>query len=271
MPTQIRSYKDYLIEARKNYHLNKPDLDFFYKKGVMELDISKFSDVYIQNIKVISDIVGEYFNKRKPTDNPKLIKYEDFDNIKSYISNISNILIPYLERNLYGCNLYVDKVYTWRNVKHDRKEDSWLWHFDNNPNEIYKIMIYLSDVDEYKSPFQYLVDGKGFGKVIKGTRQGMDKWIKSLSRISKDEINNYIKEGCIVKSMLGGKGSATIFNNNIIHRATIPDVNNYRDAIVIRVKPTINKLEYVNNKYTTSWETSGVVNKNPNIIGSENE
>ena len=31
------------------------------------------------------------------------------------------------------------------------------------------------------------------------------------------------------------------------------------------------EIQYVDKKYTTSWETSGVVNKNPNIIGGGNE
>ena len=267
MSTQLRSYKDYFLESRKHYVGNKPDLDFFYRKGVMELDISQFGDAYMGNIQVLSKIVDEYFSKRKPTDNPKLIKYEKFDYIKPYINNISSIVVPYLEENLYGCNLYVDKVYTWRNVEHNQKEDSWIWHFDNNPNEIYKVMIYLSDVDEHKSPFQYLVDDDGFGKVIKGTRQGMDQWKTILSRLSDNEIKNFVETGYKVNSMVGKKGSATIFNNNLVHRATTPEKNNHRDVVVLRVKPTIKKIKCVDEKYTTSWETSGVVNQNPSIIG----
>tara|TARA_Y100000361_G_scaffold139419_1_gene142459 strand:+ start:4520 stop:5326 length:807 start_codon:yes stop_codon:yes gene_type:complete len=267
MSTRIRSYKDYFLEAREKYKGNKPDVNFFYKKGVMEIDPSTFSHKYMDDINTLSEIVNSYFDKRNPTDNPKLIKYENFSKIRKYVKSISEIIVPYFEQNLYGCHLYVDKVYTWRNVHHEVKEDSWLWHFDNNPNEIHKIIIYLNDVDKSNAPFQYLMNQDGFGKVIRGTRQGMDEWKKTPSRISDQEINNLKSNGYQKNSMIGKKGLLTIFNNNLIHRATIPEVNKYRDVVVIRVKPTINKIEYIDEKYTTSWETSGVVNQNPNIIG----
>ena len=35
----------------------KPDLDFFYGKGVMELDISQFGGAYMGNIQILSTIV----------------------------------------------------------------------------------------------------------------------------------------------------------------------------------------------------------------------
>lgn len=267
MSTPIRSYRDYLLKARKKYIGEKPDIDFFYNKGVMEINPSTFSEDYMKNINVLSEIVKSYFDNKNLTDNPKLIKYKNFSEIKEYVKNISEIIVPYFEQNLYGCHLYVDKVYTWRSIHHQKQEDSWLWHFDNNPNEIHKIIIYLNNVDEHNAPFQYIVDDNGFGKVERGTRQGLDEWIKIPSRISIAEINNLCTRGYKKKSMVGKKGLLTLFNNNLIHRATIPEVNRYRDVIVIRIKPTINKIKYVDERYTTSWETSGVVNQNPNIIG----
>lgn len=267
MSTQLRSYKDYLLKAREEYAGEKPDIDFFYNKGVMEINPSTFSEDYMNNINILSEIVNSYFSGKNPTDNPKLIKHENFSEIEKYIKSISEIVVPYFEQNLYGCHLYVDKVYTWRNIHHQRQEDSWLWHFDNNPNEIYKIMIYLTDVDKNNAPFQYLMNQDGFGKVMTGTRQGMDEWNTTPSRISNEEVNNLNESGYKTNSMIGRKGLITIFNNNLIHRATIPEVGTYRDVVVIRVKPTIKKIEYVNEGYTTSWETTGVVNKNPNIIG----
>ena len=267
MSTQLRSYKDYFIESRNNYVGKKPDLDYFYKKGILNLDTTNFPKLYSENIEELSKIVGEYFSKTTPTDNPKLIKYEEFNKIITQVSNISDIIVPYLEDNLYGCHLYVDKVYAWRNVSHNILEDSWLWHFDNNPNEIYKVMIYLSNVNTRNSPFQYLSNNKGFGKVIESTRCGIDKWKTIGSRISNSDLEKFIDEGYKINSMIGKKGSATVFNNSLVHRATIPEKNNYRDALVIRVKPTINKIDYISNRYTTSWEKDGAVNKNPNIIG----
>ena len=45
-----------------------------------------------------------------------------------------------------------------------------------------------------------------------------------------------------------------------------PVVKGYRDVINIRVKPTLNKVNsYLDKKHTTSFETSGSVNPNPEV------
>ena len=43
-------------------------------------------------------------------------------------------------------------------------------------------------------------------------------------------------------------------------------IKGYRDVVNIRVKPTINKINYIDGNYTSSFEKSGVVSPNPNEI-----
>ena len=47
---------------------------------------------------------------------------------------------------------------------------------NNNPNEIIKIIIYLNDVNEFNSPFEYLADENNRGILAKCTRLGPNKW-----------------------------------------------------------------------------------------------
>jgi hypothetical protein len=55
----------------------------------------------------------------------------------------------------------------------------------------------------------------------------------------------------------------TSFLNNVIHRAN-PVIEGYRDVINIRVKPTLVKPpRYIDKEWTTSFETSGTVDKDP--------
>ena len=57
--------------------------------------------------------------------------------------------VPFLEEKRFGCNLYVDKIYIYRTLRLKKRESSYLWHYDNNPSEIVKNIIYLNEVTGY--------------------------------------------------------------------------------------------------------------------------
>ena len=84
------------------------------------------------------------------------------------------------------------------------------------------------------------------------------------ARIIDEEVERLITDhGYVPNKVTGSRGLITSFLNNVAHRAN-PAIEGYRDVINIRVKPTLVKPpEYINKKWTTSFESSGVVNKDP--------
>ena len=257
----IMEYKEYLNKARKSFGAGTTTPDEFYEKGTHPIDKTKLTSEYMLNVESLAEKLKAYFDSKPQTG--MAIQYKD--NIFDFpeIGNIANEIVPILEEDLYGCNLYVDKAYMWRSLPFPKRDISWLWHYDNNPNEIYKVMIYLTDVEDDSAPFEYVEkNGKGF--VIQGTRQGPKNWSmpSDKGRVSPDKIvfHKQIR-------VSGKQGNIVVFNNNVVHRANSPEKGKHRDVLVIRMKPTINPVDnYFDKKHTTSYESSGVVNKNPEII-----
>ena len=151
-------------------------------------------------------------------------------------------------------------------MKTKDRQSSYLWHHDNNPNEIVKNLIYLSDVTLDNSPFEYLRNKEGFGDLGYCTRRGTKMWqpAPNGSRHSLDEINHKVNNlGFQKAKVVGPLGTMISFNNNAIHRAN-PIISGTRDVVNIRVKPTNKETkEYISPKWTTSYESSGAVNPNP--------
>ena len=233
-------------------------IDYYYKNRIDdELDITNFSSGYFGKFDVssISEKVADYFEPVKPKPDYPIIEYRNWKNLYNEIQELSNILIPQAEANYYGCNLRCDKIYIYRNVPCNKKQSSWIWHYDNNPPTVLKLMVYLTDVDETTAPLQ-VVNGQTF----EPTRLGPSQWksAPNNSRVPESEIDEEK-----IKSYYGGAGTTMLFYPNTTHRATSPDPGKHRDILVIRVKPTDkdHSNDYI--KYATSFECSGVCSKEP--------
>jgi hypothetical protein len=177
-------------------------------------------------------------------------------------------LVPYLEENRFGCNLYVDKIYIYRTCKLAELKSSYLWHYDNNPLEIVKNIIYLNKVTEDNSPFEYLSHKDGKAVIVNPTRTGPRDWRPppNNSRVTKQELKGLINEhGCKPVKVCGDLGLTYSFNNNAVHKVN-PIIKGYRDVVNIRVKPCLDKPpRYIDPKWTSGFEKTGAVISNPQI------
>ena len=237
----------------------------FYQEPVQIYKSTFFGSDYIDTVNKLSIKIKNDFNNNIDcecdglfTKQMKIWKYS------KEIKQLCDIIVPYLEINKYGCYVYVDKIYIYRTNKVNVRESSYEWHYDNNPDEIVKNLIYLNDVDKNNSPYEYLRNVNNQGVLGKCTRRGTDTWYPAPnnSRVG-HLIDNLKKTGYTTKQVIGPKGTMVSFINNSIHRAN-PIISGYRDVINIRVKPCIEKApNYVSPQYTTSYEYSGVVNKDP--------
>ena len=142
-------------------------------------------------------------------------------------------LLQQLERTVYGSYAIVDKLYVYRSpVSRQVPSASWLWHFDNHPREVLKVMVYLTDVDEGTAPFEYLREQLS-GRPLPGSplvpRFGH-------SRVADDEIERCVASGWERRVVTGPRGTILVFDDNIVHRATLAR-RAHRDVIVFQVRP----------------------------------
>ena len=263
------NYREYFESCRENWRQENrsklpPKLENFYNDPARHIPVSLFGLNYAKAVNSISEKVFDYFSNNKSQG--IMLEYPNiWKDAASDLNILSGYIVPYLEETMYGCYLYVDKIYIYRTTKCER-DSSYLWHYDNNPNEIVKNIIYLNDVNENNSPFEYLCKADGKGYMFNSYRQGPEKWSKAPngSRVTK-EVNELQSSGHRPQKITGQKGTTFAFNNNTCHRAN-PVIEGYRDVVNIRVKPTLKKIEYINPKYTSSFEKSGVVSPTPNEI-----
>ena len=259
------NYTEHFIKCRGD--TSNPSLDSFYKKPVSRIPVENFGENYINAVKVIASQVKVDLDSE--VQEGIMINHNNLWKFEYEMSTICNSHVPYLEKNKYGCPLYVDKIYIYRTCQCERSS-SYLWHYDNNPKEMVKNIIYLNDVDNNNSPFEYLVTPDGEGILAEPTRfgPGPGEWMPAPnnSRIPESTIEQAYKQGYSSKKVTGEMGTTYAFSNDAIHRAN-PVVSGYRDVINIRVKPTMKKVEnYMSKKHTTSFETSGAANPNPEVM-----
>ena len=142
-------------------------------------------------------------------------------------------LLQQLEDRVFGCHLIADKVYVYRSpISRQQPRASWLWHFDNHPREVLKVMVYLSDVDdEGAAPFEYLrgCDGRPlYGSPLAPMHHH--------SRITPEFVEQSLAAGATRQAVIGASGTTIVFDDNVIHRGTIARTR-ARDVVVFQVRP----------------------------------
>ena len=257
------SYPEYLKKCRATSDFEKKKtLEEFYSLGVHVMhDLKPIEDC----IKEASEFLSFELEKAKVDETGLLRSFSKIHDIPG-VQYIGSQVASALERELYGCHLFVDKIYCYRTEFATERKASWLWHYDGNPDEMFKIMIYLNDVDEEASPFEYLVNKDGGIEHRKSTRVGNGNWRKAPfgSRISENEIAKYVDAGGHTVKVTGPQGTRTCFNNNIVHRGNIPVKGKFRDCMVLRVRPTLEPVEsYVDPRWTTGFDLVGEAPMNP--------
>jgi hypothetical protein len=161
--------------------------------------------------------------------------------------HLAELLLPGLERNVYGSYVQIDKVYIYRSVPNEAviARSSWRWHYDNHPAEVLKLMVYLTPVDEGCAPFEYLVDSEGVPVVVPPSRTGPATWCDPprwpYSRVPPEAINAFVAAGHLTKRVTGPRATFILFDNNIVHRANIA-MSGHRDVVVFQLRPTLERL-----------------------------
>jgi hypothetical protein len=156
-----------------------------------------------------------------------------------------------LERKVYGAHVMADKVYVYRSpVSRQTPRGSWLWHFDNHPYEVLKVMIYLSDVGEHSAPFEYL-RSPGPGGSVAGSPIAP---LYGHSRIPRKAFARHLEKGVVRQKVTGPKGTLILFDNDVIHRGNLA-AQASRDVLIFQVRPAAARLRpYVDPRWTGSFQ-----------------
>jgi ectoine hydroxylase-related dioxygenase (phytanoyl-CoA dioxygenase family) len=184
----------------------------------------------------------------------------------------------YLEHNVFGSYVYCDNIKIYKTPKtSNESKSSWIWHLDNNPKEQVKIMLYLSDVTEGTGAFEYIKDSDN--KAIKASTRRVDykNWCTSKgehkthycswygSRVPNEAISTMIKSGCNPTPIYGKIGTAILFDNNIVHKGSLPTKGD-RLAATLQFRPiNYNRDSLVDKSYTGDGWVHTTFNMDPSI------
>ena len=160
-------------------------------------------------------------------------------------------ILEELEGKVYGSNVMVDKVYLSRSpISRQVPSSSWLWHYDNHPHEVSKVMIYLTDVSEESAPFEYPRCARSL-KPVPGSPLVP---LYGDSRVSEEALRRYLPNGFEGHRVRGPMGTMILFDNNMIHRGNIAS-QSYRDVLIFQVRPVASKTRpYIDPRWTGSFQ-----------------
>jgi hypothetical protein len=159
----------------------------------------------------------------------QLRQYLDIDGLR----DLSSAIVQELERKIYRSFVIVDKVFVYRTaVCVKPPQASWLWHYDNHPHEILKVLVYLTDVDEHSAPFEYLRSTESF-QPVPGSPLAP---LYGDSRVPESIVREHLQNGFECHKVVGPRGTMIIFDNNIIHKGNLAKAT-HRDVLVLQVRP----------------------------------
>tara|TARA_Y100000310_G_scaffold338597_1_gene428649 strand:+ start:1148 stop:1954 length:807 start_codon:yes stop_codon:yes gene_type:complete len=164
------------------------------------------------------------------------------------VSELANHIMPRIETEIFHSNAHIEFVTPYRNTPGVEPEASWLWHYDDCPNEFLKFVVYLNEVDENNGCFRYLEDPDGSIPVISSRRVSPNyatpKQLYPGSRIPVSVIAQKVEEGSKVRNLVGPSGTYAIITPNIYHRATVPKVGTVpRDCVFFFIRPSMKSRE----------------------------
>lgn len=161
------------------------------------------------------------------------------------MSEFADLIMPHIEKDIFGCHAHIEFVMPYRSIHDGVVEASWLWHYDDCPNEFLKFVVYLNNVDEHNGCFQYIEEKDGNVAVIHSNREAPNMKGPQLyegSRVPEEVIKQKTEEGAEIKSLTGERGTYAMLTPNIFHRATMPkDETTPRECIFFFIRPSMKK------------------------------
>jgi len=170
------------------------------------------------------------------------------------ISDLSRAIVEQLERRVFRSHAVVDRLFVYRSpISAQQPRASWVWHYDNYPREIVKVMIYLSDVTDGTAPFEYL-RSRHDGRALRGRPLAPGY---GHGRFDDTAIHAFNARGYVAERVVGESGTLVVFDTNVVHRANLAEVG-HRDVLVLQVRPALLPGHgVVDERWTGSFQHTG--------------
>ena len=265
MGETMKTYTEYYIECREKYKQEEGESEPLVENLVYDLTaaVHRPDDASTQTFFTFPDNYGSLIDSLSEKISAKMedpnchwkdpsqngygmaIQVRDIWDLPE-IEEIAQSLIPQVEKSIFNSYVFVSAVHTYRNITTDEPlRSSWLWHYDNNPHEAVKILIYLTDVTENTGPFEYLRhQATGDGIKVPTSRTGHNHWLPPYiaeSRMRPEDMVALENQGFEQTKVTGPKGTAIFFDNNIVHKANVP-IEAHRDIIILNIRPIDTKI-----------------------------
>jgi hypothetical protein len=203
----------------------------------------------------ISDFVatGKGIYPHKNTAHLQSILKNPLDDLPETLETFANPAVDSAIRAYFGAYYKIHGVTAYRSHPTESVRASWLWHIDNDPPTIKKLMVYLTESGEHSGATRFL-DAQTSAAFKKAGYYGRfeNERVEDLAPFAEAHGLPFEPRWFEVKA-----GSALFFDNNLIHRA-VPPEGGYRDVITFVLMPS-------NRPWTAQVTTSAAYPKNPRI------
>ena len=252
--TPMKTYQEHYEFAKKNYNSKSDENKYKDLYGLtLDAEIFEANEKYYNIVSKISQKVHEKINKKNGVLEKNLATYLNEWGDIGEMSDLLDHIMPDIERKVFKSNAQVEFLHPYRNKPSNNPESSWLWHYDDCPDEFLKMVIYLNEVNETNGAFQYLENEEGdcpmihSNRIYPGHNGSPQKFAKS--RIPQHEIDKKTSEGYKAKNLVGSMGTYCLMSPNIYHRATMPEPDSIpRECLFLFIRPCVSKREKYMNK-----------------------
>ncbi len=212
----------------------------------LDQEIFEKDEKYLTLVKKIGEQVhNKLNNKQDVLENQWATHLNGWRDIPE-LDELFSTIMPEIEKKVFKSNAQIEILHCYRNKPGVNPDSSWLWHYDDCPDQFLKLVIYLTDVTEDNGCFQYLQNGSGEFPMVPTNRthprhNGQPFFFKG-KRIPPQETQNRIDEGYAINSLVGDAGTYALMHPNIYHRATVPSVGSSpRECLFFFIRPALTK------------------------------
>ena len=244
--TKMNTYKQHYNSCKKIFEESVPSLYNDVYDIRLDQDIFNKNDEYLKLVKKIGEKVHKKLNaKQDILENQWATHLNGWRDI-SELDELFSLIMPEIEKKVFKSNAQIEILHCYRNKSGVQPDSSWLWHYDDCPDQFLKLVIYLTDVTEDNGCFQYLKNDQGEFPMVPTNRtfpghDGQPFFFKG-KRIPPQETQNRIDEGYSVRSLVGEAGTYALMHPNIYHRATVPSGESTpRECLFFFIRPSLTK------------------------------
>ena len=240
----MRTYKEHYKLCRELYR-GSPDKNLYnvsLEENCVKLDHG--------DLNKITDEIKTHFHENHDISYSRWAKYvNDFAAISNLNIFCRNV-VDQLESQFFDSFVKIENLHILQNKLDAPLESSWVWHYDDCPQEFLKFAVYLNDVDENNGPMVFVKSSTDTTPIIQtfrnhpGAVKGYPTPVFPKSRVPQEFVDQILSKGGYIKKITGRAGTNFLFTPNIIHKGSTPlSGTTPRLAIFMFVRPCTRKIK----------------------------